>query len=346
MEDNNQQLTQPITTIEAKLEAAQAVISSEVISSVAEAPEANPEPILSVNEPIRVNPEAISEKVEQVQCSEETLAKTAKTEESGKEPKVKKKRKGKPRKKMLEKVKKRAELGKIKPDVVVQAPIAQPTQQQQPAKPKRPVGRPSVMNEEILHQLEMAFKVGASDLEACAAADIHPDVLYRYQVANPEFHKWKIIWKQTPVMISKSKIVKAINAGDLPTAKWYLERRAKHEFSPDPTIIAQIENNTLNLDASGQTTNNNVLAMPNFSQDLPEGSAAKILEILSNAATEKAMKNANMGHLLEDQSTATKLLGRNDGRIEPGSGDIEYQAEELHGADGFDDGGDDEPEAA
>lgn len=85
-------------------------------------------------------------------------------------------------------------------------------------------GRPSVMGELTLQKLEVAFKVGCSDEEACFYADISPRTLYNYQSENEEFTQMKVVWKKRPVLKARQVVVQAIENNDLPTAKWYLEK--------------------------------------------------------------------------------------------------------------------------
>lgn len=91
------------------------------------------------------------------------------------------------------------------------------------------VGRPTIMTEIIIGKLESAFKIGANDREACAYANINPDTLYEYQKKHPEFTEQKAIWKQNPILKAKQTVFR--NLEEPNTAKWYLERKCKDEFS-------------------------------------------------------------------------------------------------------------------
>ena len=91
------------------------------------------------------------------------------------------------------------------------------------------VGRKTVFTEAVLQKLEQGFKIGLSDDECCAYADIAPSSLYNYQNANPEFLEQKRKWKQNPVAKAKNTVYK--NLDDPRTAQWYLERKCKEEFS-------------------------------------------------------------------------------------------------------------------
>lgn len=85
------------------------------------------------------------------------------------------------------------------------------------------------MTNEVLQKLEEAFSIGASDREACLMAEIAPATLYNYQESNPEFMERKTALKDMP----KYKARKTIdgNLHNPEVAKWYLERKAKDEFS-------------------------------------------------------------------------------------------------------------------
>lgn len=92
-------------------------------------------------------------------------------------------------------------------------------------------GRPTKMTSDTLAKLEQAFSLGCSDLEACIFADIHPTVLYRFQERNPEFRERKEMLKQKLVLKARNVIAQALENKDENTAKWYLERKARDEFS-------------------------------------------------------------------------------------------------------------------
>lgn len=98
-------------------------------------------------------------------------------------------------------------------------------------KDKLKVGRPSVMTPEIINKLEQAFSMGCGDLEACLYADLTPSVLYRYQESHPEFKERKAMLKEKLILKARTVIADALNKKDENTAKWYLERKKRDEFS-------------------------------------------------------------------------------------------------------------------
>lgn len=98
-------------------------------------------------------------------------------------------------------------------------------------KDKLKTGRPTDMTPETISKLETAFSMGCSDLEACLYADIGKTTLYNYQNKHPEFVDRKEALKQRLVLKARSVIANALNEKDKDTAKWYLERKKRAEFS-------------------------------------------------------------------------------------------------------------------
>lgn len=104
-------------------------------------------------------------------------------------------------------------------------------------------GRPPKIDNDTLGKLESAFKMGANDREACAYVNINPDTLYEYQKKHPSFTEQKEAWKQNPILKAKNTIYK--NLDDAQTAKWYLERKCKDEFSAQSKV--ELQGNALNI---------------------------------------------------------------------------------------------------
>lgn len=101
-----------------------------------------------------------------------------------------------------------------------------------------PTGRPSKLTPETIDKLRTAFLMGCSDIEACLYADISKTALYNYQQKNPDFVDQKEQWKEQLTLKARTVIANALNNKDENTAKWYLERKAKNEFS------TKVENET------------------------------------------------------------------------------------------------------
>lgn len=92
-------------------------------------------------------------------------------------------------------------------------------------------GRPAKMTLETLQKLEEGFLMSLSDREASLYADIAPSTLYAYCQEHSDFSERKELLKEQVKIKAKSNITKAINDGDKPLSQWYLERKAKDEFS-------------------------------------------------------------------------------------------------------------------
>lgn len=92
-------------------------------------------------------------------------------------------------------------------------------------------GRKTIMTPEKIVLLEQAFSLGCSDLEACLHADIGKTTLYNYQNDHPEFVERKEQLKERLVLQARSVVADALFKEDKETAKWFLERKKKSEFS-------------------------------------------------------------------------------------------------------------------
>lgn len=106
---------------------------------------------------------------------------------------------------------------------------------------------------EKLAELKNAFAMGFTDSEACLYADVWVRRFYDYCIENEDFRELKELLKQKPKMKAKLNIMETINMKvekedikaierKLDTSKWYLERKAKDEFS----LRSEIEGNMTN----------------------------------------------------------------------------------------------------
>ena len=103
------------------------------------------------------------------------------------------------------------------------------------------VGRPTVMTEEVVQKLEYAFMRGLNDIEACDYANISRSTLHNYCNDHPEFLDRKEELKHHPTAKAKLNVTEAIENGDEDMSKWWLERKAKDEFSTKQTIDGEIK---------------------------------------------------------------------------------------------------------
>lgn len=75
-----------------------------------------------------------------------------------------------------------------------------------------------------------AFKIGATIPEACAAAGITLRQ-YKYFVSlHPEVNQARETYKAYPGLTAKRTVARALENGDVKTAKWYLSKVAPEEW--------------------------------------------------------------------------------------------------------------------
>lgn len=89
------------------------------------------------------------------------------------------------------------------------------------------------MTPETISKLEDGFLKGLSDREAALYANIAPSTLYAYCAENPDFSERKEELKENVKLQAKLNVSdKILIKKDISLSTWYLERKAKDEFSP------------------------------------------------------------------------------------------------------------------
>lgn len=96
---------------------------------------------------------------------------------------------------------------------------------------KNPVGRPRAITPEIIEKLKDAFKLGCTNEEACYYAEIGKSTFYDFIKEYPEISEEFNECKHYEKIKARMVIHNALEHNDKDTAKWYLERKAKDEFS-------------------------------------------------------------------------------------------------------------------
>lgn len=110
---------------------------------------------------------------------------------------------------------------------------------------RNPVGRPSVMTDQVLAKLEHAYAIGCTDTEACSYANISKSALYRFLNDHPDVKERYIALKETPVLKARETVVRSIENGDDVSARWLLERKRRDEFGNKADV---------NINADGRLT--------------------------------------------------------------------------------------------
>lgn len=93
------------------------------------------------------------------------------------------------------------------------------------------IGRPSKMSKSVVEKLEKCFSNSYTDEEACLFVGIDKETLYTYCDKYPAFSINKELLKKKPNLKAKNVVLEAINNNDVQSAKWWLEKKAKDEFS-------------------------------------------------------------------------------------------------------------------
>jgi hypothetical protein len=95
-----------------------------------------------------------------------------------------------------------------------------------------------------VHRLIDAYKIDATDEEACAYAGIRVKALEYFRQVHPDFSEVKAACKQLLKLAARDKIARAINSqkstDDIPhlaQANWYAERKLKDEFSTRAEVV-------------------------------------------------------------------------------------------------------------
>ena len=91
------------------------------------------------------------------------------------------------------------------------------------------VTNPVKMDDLTVKKLEEAFSIGADVRAACCYANISHTTYYNWIKSFPEYEERFATLRDKPIL----KAYNTINRGldQIETAKWYLERKAKDEFS-------------------------------------------------------------------------------------------------------------------
>lgn len=113
-------------------------------------------------------------------------------------------------------------------------------------------GRPLLMTPKIVANLIAAFSNSLTDDEACMYCDISKNTLYRFIERNPHFWNQKEILKQKPNIKAKLNKIAAINWWDKAESGWWLERKAKDEFSTK--VVWENTNKNANIDYEAESS--------------------------------------------------------------------------------------------
>lgn len=89
---------------------------------------------------------------------------------------------------------------------------------------------------ELKQKIELAYAKGCSKCEVCAFADISVSTLDKYLKRHPEEAERLELLKSRPLTNARFNVTQALEEGDVDVSKWYLERKAKDEFSTKANV--------------------------------------------------------------------------------------------------------------
>jgi hypothetical protein len=89
---------------------------------------------------------------------------------------------------------------------------------------KKKTTKPSVMTDEVVSNLCRNLAIGYTVEVACGMSGISRTAFYDYCAKNPDRAELLQMMRRMPAQQAMINIVDAINAKDIKTSKWYLER--------------------------------------------------------------------------------------------------------------------------
>lgn len=93
-------------------------------------------------------------------------------------------------------------------------------------------GRPTKQTPELVSKLEDIFKNGANIDEACSYAGISRETYYQWLKQSDDFLTKMASAQYYPILVAKNVVISDIVRNkSIDSAKWYLERKARNEFS-------------------------------------------------------------------------------------------------------------------
>ncbi len=134
---------------------------------------------------------------------------------------------------------------------------------------------PTVMNEDTLHSLELAFMCDFNVSQACLHANISRDTYYSYIQRNTNLADRFARMRRYPVSKAKAVIADSLVKGNVNTAKWLLERRDRENYGNQTEIninvLANLSDKQLETRITQLETRRQILAP----EEIVEGEIVK-----------------------------------------------------------------------
>ncbi len=107
-------------------------------------------------------------------------------------------------------------------------------------------GRPTVFDYDTVRKLEQAFAIGCTVEEACFVSGVSRSAYYKRLEDDEQFMDKMERAKLYMIIQARHTVCKAIQAGDVKTSMWFLERKRKDEFGIK--TVSQTSTNELYTD--------------------------------------------------------------------------------------------------
>lgn len=147
-------------------------------------------------------------------------------------------------------------------------------------------GRPTVITPDIVRKLKDSFREGFNVIEACMNSGISRTAYYERFNSDEDFANTMMLAKSHLLMKAKYITAKAIEDGNVGVAKWYLERRARKEFGPNPVDLDSEWENQTGADGKEDTLLQCLEAMREIA--IADGSTV----VNQSLATEQAIRDS------------------------------------------------------
>ncbi|HET9173777.1 MAG TPA: hypothetical protein VFN56_00680 [Candidatus Saccharimonadales bacterium] len=100
-------------------------------------------------------------------------------------------------------------------------------------------GRPTVITQATVQKLEHAFHEGFTVERACQLSGVGRSTFYAHLQSDPDFVDKITLAQSWATERAKQVVIQAIDQGNLKIAVWWLERKLRQEFSPNPPSIKE-----------------------------------------------------------------------------------------------------------
>jgi len=97
---------------------------------------------------------------------------------------------------------------------------------------KQKYGRPTVITDDVIRKLEVAFAAGFGVTASCYYSGISTSTYYEHISLNKKFSDKMTLAQEFSTHRARQVILQAINNGDVKAAQWWLEHKARAEFAP------------------------------------------------------------------------------------------------------------------